>query len=367
MLKLDCIVIGAGVIGLTIARALAKAGREVIVLEQEKHFGGHSSSRNSEVIHAGIYNPPDWYKTHHCVAGKKALYQYCEQYGVPYKRCGKFIVATNPEQREQLHTIRKRAHSNQVRDVEFMSGDDIKACEPELSVAAGLYSPSTGIIDSHAYMLALLGEIEHHGGHLLVNHRVIGGKAGQRTHCLTVEAGQQQLSLEANTVINAAGLFASELMHRIEGINRELIPTTYYAKGHYFQLNGRSPFSHLIYPLPETMGLGIHLTLDLQGKAKFGPDVEWVNDINYQPDNRRSEHFYRAIRQYWPGLPDQSLSPDYTGIRPKLTTAGGQPKDFMLQSPAELGVPQWVNLYGIESPGLTASLAIADSVSAMLR
>ena len=366
MLKIDCLVIGAGVIGLTIARALAKTGREVIVLEQEQYIGEHTSSRNSEVIHAGIYNPPQWKKTQYCVAGKPSLYQYCEEFGVPYKRCGKLIVATNSQQVEQLHAIRKRAHINRVTDVEFMHVDEIHQREPALAVKAGLFSPSTGIIDSHAYMLSLQGEVERHGGHLTLKHRVVGGRAGHKQHHLDIATDQQQFTISANTVINAAGLFASQLTKSIDGFKPEHIPETYYARGNYFKYNGRSPFSHLIYPIPEKMGLGVHLTLDIQGKAKFGPDVEWIDDINYQQDTNRSEGFYQAIRSYWPDLPDNSLSPDYAGIRPKLSKADGEPQDFILQSPADTGISRWVNLYGIESPGLTSSLYIADTVTAMV-
>ncbi len=357
----DCVVIGAGVVGLACARGLALAGREVIVLETAGSIGTETSSRNSEVIHAGIYYAPGSLKAACCVKGRQLLYRYCEAHGVAHRRCGKLIVATDATQIATLHRIQAHAAANGVGDLRLLTQKEANAMEPALRCVAALFSPSTGIIDSHGLMLAYLGEAEAHGAMLALHSPVAGGALEADGIMLDV-SGAEPMRVLARTVINSAGLYAQRVASSLAGFPRDKVPPTHYAKGTYYSLSGRSPFTHLIYPVPEAAGLGVHLTLDLAGQARFGPDVEWVSEINYDVDLRRADGFYRAIRDYWPGLKDGQLAPGYVGIRPKLGGADTAATDFVIQGPAEHGVPGLVNLFGIESPGLTASLALADQV-----
>jgi L-2-hydroxyglutarate oxidase LhgO len=361
--KIECAVIGAGVVGLAIARALAMSGREVVILESEDAIGTGTSSRNSEVIHAGIYYPKDSLKAKLCVAGKHKLYAFCEEHGVPHKRCGKLIVACGESQVPTLYDIRAKAAANGVPDLEFMEGDAARKLEPNLTATAALLSPSTGLIDSHALMLAYLGDAEAHGAALALNAPVVGGEVTDRGIVLEV-GGPEPMTLLCGTVINSAGLFAQRTAAAIRGFPAEHVPPCRYAKGNYFVLAGRAPFSRLVYPCPEEGGLGVHLTLDLAGQARFGPDVEWVDGIDYQVDPRRGDKFYAAIRTYWPALKDGVLTPGYSGIRPKLGGPGtpGANPDFLISGPKDHGIEGVVNLFAIESPGLTASLAIAETV-----
>ena len=361
--RVDAVVIGAGLVGLAVARALALAGREVVILEAEDAIGTHTSSRNSEVIHAGIYYPPGSLKARACVAGRRRLYAYCAERGVPHRRCGKLIVAADAAQREALEGIRRQAHGNGVADVVPLDMAEVRALEPELSCVAALHSPSTGIVDSHALMLAYLGDAENAGAVLALKSPLQKGvvrKDGIELHVAGAEP------LLAAQVVNSAGLRAPSVARRIEGYPARLAPPELYAKGNYYTLARRAPFSRLIYPVPEPGGLGVHVTLDLGGRARFGPDVEWVDGVDYRVDPARAGRFYAAIRRYWPGLPDGALEPGYAGIRPKISGPGEPAADFVLQGPRAHGVAGLVHLYGIESPGLTASLALADDVAAQL-
>ncbi len=362
--KVDCVVIGAGVVGLACARALALAGREVIVLEAAGAIGTETSSRNSEVIHAGIYYPPGSAKAALCVEGKALLYRYCEQHGVAHRRCGKLIVATAAGQLATLHKILAQAAANGVHDLRLLAADEAKAMEPELRCVAALHSPSTGIIDSHGLMLAYQGEAEDRGAMLALHSPVTGGAAEADGIMLDV-GGAEPMRILARTVVNSAGLRAQQVAAALRGFPPDKVPPCHYAKGNYYTLGGRSPFTHLIYPVPEAAGLGVHLTLDLAGQARFGPDVEWIAEIDYDVDLRRAEGFYRAIRDYWPALRDGQLAPGYAGIRPKLGGPDRPASDFLIQGPDEHGVAGLVNLFGIESPGLTASLALAKQVAQM--
>ena len=360
--KIDCVVIGAGAVGLAIARALAMRGRETLVLEAEDAIGTGTSSRNSEVIHAGLYYTPGSAKATLCVAGKHLLYTYCEAHGVEHRRCGKLIVAADQEQVKVLQKIEATARANGVHDLQWHTAAEARAMEPALRCAAALQSPSTGIIDSHGFMLALQGDLEDEGGTVALRAPVRRGRcAGDGIH---LEAGREEVvEIVARIVINSAGLHAQELARRIEGIPAASIPPPVYAKGCYYVLQGKSPFRRLIYPIPVPGGLGVHLTLDLAGQARFGPDVEWVEKLDYTVDPARAERFYGAIRNYWPDLPDGALQPGYAGIRPQLRHPGGPGVDFLFQGPEAHGVAGLINLYGIESPGLTASLAIAERVA----
>ena len=362
MERLDAVVIGAGVVGLAVARALAMAGREVVILEAEDAIGTHTSSRNSEVIHAGIYYPKGSLKATTCVEGKALLYEYCVSHGVPHKRSGKLIVASQ-DQLGELEGIQKKAHANGVTDVVWMTRDQAVALEPELACAAALYSPSTGIIDSHSLMLSYLGEAQSNGAMLALKSPLARAEIANDGFVLHV-AGSDPIACAV--LVNSAGLKAPSVARCIEGYPAERAPREFYAKGNYYSLTRRSPFSRLVYPVPEPGGLGVHVTLDLAGQARFGPDVEWVERIAYDVDPRRSDRFYAAIRRYWPGLPDGALVPGYSGIRPKTAAPGEPAPDFHIQGPSEHGVPQLVNLFGIESPGLTASLALAGRVLAEL-
>jgi L-2-hydroxyglutarate oxidase LhgO len=363
--KVDCVVIGAGVVGLAIARRMALAGRDVIILESEGEIGAHTSSRNSEVIHAGIYYPKDSLKARFCVAGRDMLYRYCAERGVEHRRCGKLIAATSEAEEPELDRIAAAAAGTGVDDLRRLSAADLHAMEPALAAGAALLSPSTGIIDSHGLMLAIQGDAEDHGAMLAFNAPVLSGQLGAGGILLQI-GGVMPMELDCRTVINSAGLGAPEIAARLEGIPAEFAPRQWLAKGNYFTLTPVPPFSRLIYPVPEPGGLGVHLTLDLAGRARFGPDVEWVDAIDYEVDPARGEHFYAAIRKYWPDLPDGALEPGYAGIRPKLGPKGSPPVDFVIQGPADHGVAGLVNLFGMESPGLTASLAIADHVAALV-
>jgi L-2-hydroxyglutarate oxidase LhgO len=360
--KVGCVVIGAGVIGLAVARRLAQSGREVIVLEATDGIGTVTSSRNSEVIHAGIYYKAGSLMARMCVAGKHALYRYCSEHGVPHKNCGKLIVATTPSETEKLASIRAHAQANGVLDMKVLSGDEARALEPALKCDAALLSPSTGIIDSHAYMLALRGDAEDAGSAFAFHTPLIRAKTNAGMIELET-GGETPMTLACHLLVNAAGLDAPATARVIEGMPIEQIPTAYLAKGNYFSCSKKAPFSRLIYPVPEPGGLGVHLTLDMAGHARFGPDVEWVDHIDYEVDPARAERFYPAIRKYWPTLPDGALMPSYSGMRPKIVPPAVASQDFLIQGPKAHGVDGLINLFGIESPGLTSSLAIADYVA----
>jgi L-2-hydroxyglutarate oxidase LhgO len=359
--EIDSVVIGAGVVGLAVARALALAGREVLILEQATTIGTGISSRNSEVIHAGIHYPEGSLKARLCVEGKARLYEYCASRNIPHRRCGKLIVATAPAQIIKLEAIERHARANGVNDLEWLDAAEARRLEPYLSCERALLSPSTGIIDSHGFMLSLLGEAEAAGAMIAYGTPV--ARMALDHHGTAIWTGNDaEPSLRARLVVNAAGLGALDLARRIAGFPAAQIPQGWFAKGSYFALSGRSPFSRLIYPVPEPGGLGIHLTLDLGGQARFGPDVEWVDGLDFNVDPLRGARFYDAIRAYWPGLPDGALIPAYSGIRPKLSGPGDPAADFHIGTPPVHSVPGIVNLLGIESPGLTASLAIAEEV-----
>ncbi|GAA0230403.1 NAD(P)/FAD-dependent oxidoreductase [Castellaniella daejeonensis] len=359
--RVDCVVIGAGVVGLAVARACALAGLETLALEAEAAIGTATSARNSEVIHAGLYYPRGSLKARLCVQGRQALYDYCASHGVSHARCGKFIVATREEQIGALDRIGAAAAANGVHDLRRLDAARARAREPALQCVAALESPSTGIIDSHGLMLALQGDLESAGGLLALRAPVLSGKVLPEGILLRI-GGDEPMELIARRVVNCAGLHAQTVAAAIDGLPPGSIPAGRYAKGNYYALSGKAPFSRLIYPVPEPGGLGVHLTLDLGGQARFGPDVEWVDAIDYTVDPARADGFYAAIRRYWPDLRDGALHPDYAGIRPKLAVPAGQDADFLIQDARAHGVPGLVNLYGIESPGLTACLAIAGEV-----
>ncbi len=360
----DCVVVGAGVVGLAVARALAMQGREVLILEAQDAIGVGTSSRNSEVIHAGIYYPEDSLKARLCVRGRQLLYEYCEQRGIPHRRCGKLIVATEPWQLAALEDIATAAERNGVRDLDFLERRAALVLEPSLRCVGALLSPSTGIVDSHAFMLGLLGDAQAKGA-TLVCRTPVTGLQWQGGYVEIAVNGEAMPQLRARLLVNAAGLDAPALAAAMAGFPPEHVPAARYAKGSYFALSGRSPFSRLIYPVPEPGGLGIHLTLDLAGRARFGPDVEWVDRPDYRVAPARAEKFYAAIRRYWPALPDNALMPAYAGVRPKLHGPREPAADFRICGPAEHGRAGVIHLFGIESPGLTASLAIAETVAAM--
>ena len=362
--SVDCVVVGAGVVGLAVARALALEGRDVLVLEACAAIGTETSSRNSEVIHAGMYYPTGSHKARLCVRGNALLYDYCSARGVAHRRCGKFIVATSPAQMEQLATIQARAVANGVFDLVLLDRSQMLLAEPALHCVGALHSPSTGIIDSHGLMLSLLADLEGAGGILALNSPLDRVEINSSAIEVIASDGTR---LRAACVVNAAGLHAPALAARFNGLDPCHIPQVSFAKGNYFTLAGRSPFSHLIYPVPEAAGLGVHLTLDLGGQARFGPDVQWVDspdDTQVQPE--RGDAFYAEVRKYWPALPDGALQPAYAGIRPKISGPGEPARDFCIQGPQDHGVPGLVNLFGIESPGLTCCLAIAEAVVEIL-
>ncbi len=366
--RMDVVVIGAGVVGLAVARALALRGREVLLLEEASAFGTGTSARNSEVIHAGLYYPAGSLKASLCVRGRELLYAYGAERGIAHRRCGKLIVATRADQLPQLQALLAKAAVNGVRDLVLLSGDEARALEPQLACQAAVHSPSTGILDSHALMLSLLGDLQGAGGLLAVNSGIKQAFVSTgKSRDATVLIAHDGTEIAANAVVNAAGLSAVALARRFAGLAAHHVPDMYFAKGHYFTLRGRSPFQRLIYPVPEAAGLGVHLTLDLGGQAKFGPDVQWVDsadDLTVSPD--RGEGFYAEVRKYWPALPDGALTPGYAGIRPKISGPGQPAADFLIQGPAVHGVAGLVNLFGIESPGLTSCLAIGEHVAGLL-
>jgi L-2-hydroxyglutarate oxidase LhgO len=365
MESVDCVVIGAGVVGIAAARALAQAGREVIVLEAAEAIGTETSSRNSEVVHAGIYYPTGSLKARLCVAGKLALYRYCGERGIAHKRCGKLLVATADDQFPKLDKLFAQGLANGVTDLVRLTAAEARALEPNLSCTAAFLSPSTGVVDSHAFMLAMQGDAERAGAVFVFHSPLVRGEVRSDGILLEV-GGADPMRLLARSVVNSGGLHAQRVAASITGFPAERVPPTHYAKGNYYQLAGRAPFSHLVYPMPNSAGLGVHITIDLAGQGRFGPDVEWVEHLAYDVDPRRADSFYAAIREYWPGLRDGQLSPAYAGIRPKIVPPGTPWADFMIEGPREHGVPGLVHLFGIESPGLTASMAIADEVAARL-
>jgi len=367
--QVECLVIGAGVVGLAVARELAKQGKEVLLVEQESGIGMQTSSRNSEVIHAGIYYPKGSLKAELCVRGNKMLYQYCLDNNIPHQRAGKFIVAKNATQEVELIKIHKHALENGVEDLRWLDKNQVHKEEPALSVNAALYSPSTGIIDSHAYMLQLQADFERFGGQVVFNTNLAIKHIDKEG--VTVELLGQNAELKAKYCVNSAGLEAVNLLQDVAEFPPDQLPTAHYAKGSYFSYGGKVPFSHLIYPVPEVGGLGIHLTLDLSGAAKFGPDVEWLDtqnldEFDYKVDPIKAKKFEQAIKSYWPSLEGEKLIADYSGIRPKISGPSETSADFMIQSEQQHGIRGLVNLFGIESPGLTASLAIGERVGKLL-
>lgn len=365
MEQVDCVVIGAGVVGLAVARALALAGREVLVLEAAAAIGTGTSARNSEVIHAGIYYPAGSLKAALCVQGNALLYAYCAKHGVDHRRCGKLIVATSAEQVAQLAHIQNRARANGVADLVLLDQAQLHSLEPGLHAHAGLLSPSTGIVDSHALMLALQADLEQAGGCVVLNTRVEQADAVAGAVQMHMRDGT---CLRAQAVVNSAGLDAPALAASIRGLDARHVPRAFFAKGNYFSLSSRAPFAHLIYPVPQPGGLGVHLTLDLGGQARFGPDVQWVDSAHdLSVDPRRGDCFYAEVRKYWPTLPDGSLQAAYCGIRPKIAGPGMPDADFVIQGPATHGMAGLVNLFGIESPGLTSALAIGQRVADLMR
>ena len=368
METVGCIVAGAGVIGLAVARNLAAQGLDTLILEAADAIGTETSSRNSEVIHAGIYYPEGSLKARLCVAGRGMLYRYCAERSIPHRRSGKLIVATDEAQEPTLATIRANAAACGVDDLRVLSAAEALALEPALRCTKALLSPSTGIIDSHALMQTLLGDAEQSGAMLSLNTSIVSGRieAGKIVLQTTDTATGEGFEIATSRLVNTAGLGAVALAGSLAGFDRQFLPTLRYAKGNYFSVAGRAPFSRLVYPVPEPGGLGVHLTLDLGGIARFGPDVEWTDVPGYRVDPARGERFYAAIRKYWPELADGSLQPAYSGIRPKLSGPGGANSDFVIQDAATHGILGLVNLFGIESPGLTSSLAIAEHVARLL-
>jgi L-2-hydroxyglutarate oxidase LhgO len=365
MFKIDTVVVGAGVIGLAIARALALRGREVLVLERKDGVGQETSSRNSEVIHAGLYYPPGSLKASLCVEGRHALYRYCTERGVPHRRCGKLVVATSRDEEGALQELCERAATNGVEDIELVSDARLKEMEPELRATAALRSGTTGIIDGHALMLSLQGDAENAGATVQCRAPLLGGSLGSSS--IQLRVGGDAVEIETELLINAGGLGAWDVSRSVGGLDPQSIPARHLAKGSYFAISGRAPFGHLIYPVPVAGGLGVHLTFDLGGQARFGPDVEWVQTLDYAVDPTRAATFYDAIRRYWPGLPDGVLAPAYSGIRPCVAGPGEPQGDFVIQGPKQTGHPSYVALYGIGSPGLTASLAIGGHLANLIR
>lgn len=365
MEQVDVVVIGAGVVGLACAKALAEAGREVLIIEREDRIGSGISARSSEVIHAGLYYPPGSLKARLCVAGREMLYAYCARRGVAHVRCGKLVVAARAAQTDALEAIAARARANGVGDLRRLDGRALAALEPALEAHAALLSPSTGIIDSHGLMLALLADAERHGAVLVLRSPVTGGVAEDGGVVVEV-GGTAPMELRARWVVNAAGLEAVGLGRAIRSAASAQAPRACYARGVYFGYAGKAPFSHLVYPIPEPGGLGVHLTLDLAGQARFGPDVEWVDSPDYHVDPARAERFASAIRDWWPALDAARLQPAYAGVRPKIVGPGEADADFRIDGPVQHGVAGLVHLYGIESPGLTSALAIGAHVAGMV-
>ncbi len=367
--RVDAVVIGAGVVGLAVARALAQAGREVVVLESQSAIGQGVSSRNSEVIHAGLYYTPGSLKARLSVRGKALMYALCESHGVDHRRCGKLVVANSEEEAAALRKLQARAEANGV-PVEWLEADAARAMEPALRCTAALHSPTTGIVDTHGLMLALQGDLEKHGGMVALMSEARGAVLGQdgEPHVVRLADGSE---LACGLLVNAASLHACDLARHFEGLDPRHVPNPSYAKGNYYSLTGRAPFSRLVYPAPSDAWLGVHLTLDLGGQARFGPDLEWLEvdspeAIDYSVDPRRADGFYEEVRRYWPGLPEGALAPSYSGVRPKIHRPEEPAPDFRIDGPARHGVAGLVNLFGIESPGLTSALAIAEDVAALL-
>jgi len=367
----DCVVLGAGVVGLATARALALAGCEVLLVEAEGGIGTGISARNSEVIHAGMYYPTASLKAHLCVAGKALLYQYCADRNIACRRTGKLIVATDAHEVPALQRIAQQAHANGIDDLSYLDGSQAQALEPNLRCHAALHSPSTGIVDVHGLMLALQGDAENAGAQCVFHTRFVSGTIrpdGSFNLCFAGADGAEGTRLRCRRLVNATGLSATALARHLRGYPTQHIPPSYYCKGSYFTLSGATPFARLIYPVPDDhAGLGVHLTVDLGGQTKFGPDTEWIDTPDYTVDPARADAFYAAVRRYWPGLPDGALVPAYAGVRPKISAPNAPAADFGIASPAQHGVANLVHLFGIESPGLTASLAIAQVVAQHLR
>jgi len=374
MEQVDCVVIGAGVVGLAVAREMALQGRDTILLEREGSFGTISSARNSEVIHAGIYYQKDSLKAKLCVEGNRLLYEYCCTHQVGTQPYGKLIVA-DESQMNDLQAILYKAQNNGVPEIKMISGEETKILEPKLHCSAAILSESTGIVDSHGFMLSLLGGFEDAGGMIAYHSPLLSAKpigpSAEGGFELDI-GGPDGMKLQTKLLINCAGMSAPAIAKKIEGLNQDQIPKAYFAKGNYFSLSGKSPFSHLIYPIPEPGGLGVHLTLDMAGQAKFGPDVEWLDveneeQINYTVDTKRGEGFYAAVRKYWPELKDNSLQPDYSGVRAKIVPPNTPAGDFCFNAPQDHGLQGLYNLYGFESPGLTSSLAIAKHLEGQIK
>ena len=375
MEQVDCVVIGAGVVGLAVAREMALQGRETILLERENAFGTISSARNSEVIHAGIYYPKDSLKAQLCVEGNRLLYEYCRSHQVATQPYGKLIVASDETQIDDLQAILYKAQNNGVPEIKLIPGDDAKVLEPQLQCCAAILSSSTGIVDSHGFMLSLLGGFEDAGGMVAYQSPLLSAKPlgsnGEGGYELEI-GGADGMKIQTRLLINCAGMSAPAVAQKIAGLKQEHIPKAYFAKGNYFSLSGKSPFTHLIYPIPEPGGLGVHLTLDMGGQAKFGPDVEWLEiesegQIDYTVNPKRSEGFYEAVRRYWPELKDGSLQPDYSGVRAKVVPPNAPAGDFCFNTPQDHSLHGLFNLYGFESPGLTSSLAIAKHLEGQIK
>ncbi|WP_274630173.1 NAD(P)/FAD-dependent oxidoreductase [Arvimicrobium flavum] len=365
MEQVECIVVGAGVVGLAVARVLARTGREVIVIEAERGIGTGVSSRSSEVIHAGIYYPTGLTKSRLCVEGKEKLYAFCCEHHVPHRRVGKLLVATSAAELPHLEAIRKQAVANGVNDLVPLTAAEARDLEPALECVAATLSPSTGIIDSHAFMFALQADAEAHGAMVAFETPLITSEVAPGG-IIVETGGASPMKLKTSMLVNAAGLGAQGVARSMAGMAVEKIPPLHLAKGNYYALARRSPFSHLIYPMPSEGGLGVHLTLDMGGQARFGPDIEWIDEIDYQVNAERAGRFYAAIRRYWPELREGDLLPAYAGIRPKIERPGGPTTDFMIHTAEQHGIPNVVHLFGIESPGLTSALAIAEEVAARL-
>lgn len=360
--RADCIVIGAGVVGLACARALAQAGRDVIVIERNYAIGMETSSRNSEVIHSGIYYPTGSLKASACVEGRDKLYAYCKARNIGHKKLGKLIVATSAQEDAELGRLLQKGRENGVTDLQLLTRTQTLAREPSLTCTSALWSPSTGIVDSHSVMLAMQGDLEDHGGMIAFNTAIAAGQIEPDGIVLKTQ-GEAEFSVKANLVVNCAGLYAQNITRLLGGFDVAHIPPQHFARGVYFMLTGKSPFTHLIYPAPEPGGLGVHATLDMGGQCRFGPDVEWIDDIEYDVNPARGDIFYDRIRKYWPGLKDGQLQPAYSGIRPKLVGPGQPAGDFTIQGPDVHKSGPLINLFGIESPGLTSSLALAEDTA----
>ena len=359
-MEVQTVVIGAGVVGLSVARALAQSGREVIVLEKAAHVGTETSSRNSEVIHSGIYYPRGSLKARLCVRGRDLLYDYCESKGVPYRRTGKLIVATSDDEVPALHRYAELARQNVIGEISWLTAAQVRELDPEVRCVRALHIPYTGIVDSHALMTALSGDLQAASGDIAFLSEVTGGCRRPDGRIKLDVAGLDE-TLTCNELVNSAGLYAPDLARKLEGCGGERAPLAYYARGHYFSLSGMSPFSHLVYPIANAAGLGTHVTIDLSGRAKFGPDVQWIDRVDYSFDPSRRESFVEAIRLYYPSLDEGRLRPDYTGIRPKIAGPAAPAADFRIDGPQQNGIRGLTQLFGIESPGLTACLAIAET------